>query len=209
MKTEKEALSYLEITDAELIKVVADATAELRQVQSIVGSHEAALKLFRTTGQGILDAITARGWLEDVDRLLFPNQHAINTVSASSQRETFFAFQNRRLAADAREGFIRQHADSLADALQTITSHRSRHRDKWRAKMADEIGALERRQLLNEPLTVEESRRLEALDRQLAGADETFGQANNAHLKFRAQPTCEFFEDARRLANQIDYEAIP
>ena len=203
------ALARLEQTDAELIKVVADATAELRQVQSIVASHDDALKLFRTTGQGILDAVTARAWIEDFDRLVFPSQAAINAVSASSQREIFFAFQNRRLAADAREDYIRQHADSLADALQTIVTHRSRNRDKWHAKMADDIGALERRQLLNDPLTVEESRRLEVLDRQIASADETFGQSTNAISKFLNQPSAEFFEDARRLANQIDFEATP
>jgi hypothetical protein len=203
------ALALLEQTDAELIKVDADATAELRQVQSIVGSHEAALKLFRTTGQGILDAVNARGWLEDFDRLLFPNQHAINAVSASSQRETFFAFQNRRLAADAREGYIRQHAEPLATAIQAVVTARSRNRDKWRQQVVAQAQALKSREMLGEALTVDESRRIESLDRSLGEADFTFGGTNNALLKFRAAPTMEHFNEARMHASRIDYESTP
>jgi hypothetical protein len=204
-----QALSILEQTDAELIKLETNATAELRQVQSVVASHEAALKLFRTTGQGILDAVTARAWLEDFDRLLFPNQLAINAASASSQRETFFTFQNRRLAADARELYTRSHAEPLATAIQAVLTARSRNRDKWRQQVADSIQVLERRQLLNEPLTADESRRLEALDRALGSQDGIFSEANNALRKFIASQRREDFDDARRLANQIDYEVTP
>lgn len=201
------ALALLETTDAELVKVEGEATAELRQVQSVVASHESALKLFRTTGQGILDAVTARAWIEDFDRLLFPNQLAINAVSAASQRETFFAFQDRRLAADARASFLRAHGGKLSEAIQAVIEHRSKGRDAWRKKVVAETQALQSRQMLGEPLTVDESRRIERLESALDGADSTHGMAQNELRKFIASPGVETFNDARRLATRIDYES--
>ena len=206
MKTEKEALAYLETTDAEFIKLEAEATAELRQVQSVIASHEAVLKIFRTTGQGIMEAVAARAWLEDLDRLLFPNQHAINAATAASQRENFLTFQSHRLANDARESYVRVHVEQLSTAIQAVITARSRNRDKWREKIAEQVQALEKRSMLGESLTVEEIRRGESLERILAESDHAFVQAHNELSKFRANPNMEHFNDARRLAVRMNFE---
>lgn len=206
MKIEQ-ALALLDQTDAEIIKVESEATAELRNVQSVVASHEDALTLFRKTGQGVMDAVAARAWLEDLDRLLFPNQHAINAATATSQRENFFALQNRRLASDARELYLRLHAEQLSNAIQAIIKDRSRNKDKWRQRVVGEAQALQARRMLGETLTVDESRTIERLEHALGAADSTHAMAENELRKFIASPSRATFDDARRLALRLDYES--
>src|SRR5665213_2828761 len=118
------ALALLEQTDAELIKAEAEATAELRHVQAALADHEAALVEFRRTGRGLLAANDARAFMANMDRLLFPNERAINSASADAQRKQFFGFQSRRLANDAREGYVRQHAEKLSEAIQAVITSR-------------------------------------------------------------------------------------
>jgi uncharacterized protein (DUF2384 family) len=208
--TEKQALQILEETDSALATAAADAVREIDSVQAVLAEHEAALLEFRRSTRGILAAHEARAFIEDFDKLISPpGQIAMNGATAAQERAKFFRFQRDRLAVDARELFIGSNGERLASAIQVIVSTRTKTRDAWRAKMADEIQKLERRQLLNEPLTVDESRRLDTLDRTLAAQDSIFGSANNALLKFRAQPTSEYYNEARMFAGQIDYEGTP
>jgi hypothetical protein len=210
MTSEKDALKILSDADTAIEQSQAEAVRELAEVEAAATAHTATVRSFRETGHGILAAVDARAFLESLDALLFPGQSAINSASADARRASFFGAHRARLAHEARENHLRVNVQPLASAIEAVILNRSKgRRDRWREKMATEIQGLERKELLGESLSVEESRRLDSLDRALADADATFGEANNALRKFISGAKAEDFDEARRLAQRINFESTP
>jgi hypothetical protein len=206
MKTEKEALQYLERIDGELSRVATEATAETDTVEAEVAKHETALASYRATNKGMVAAVNAKTFLASFDGLLWPAHTTPLGATAIAERQRVFTGHRQRLAHEARETFIRENVEALADAIDAIISSRSRGRDAWRTKTADSVQALERRELLGEKLSDAESRKLDTLATLLATADATHGSALSHVRKFRVTAKIEDFNDARMFASQISYD---
>jgi hypothetical protein len=205
MMTQKEAEKILSDADTAIASAQAEAVRELAEAQAAATEHAATIRSFRETGHGILSAVEARAFIESLDALLF-RETAINSATADARRSQYFNSSRARLAGEACAAYLRENATRLASAIEAVIFHRSRGRTQWRAKMADEIQVLERKQLLDSQLTDTEAKRLDALDRALARADDIFAQAGRALEKFVAQPSSEFFNEARMFASQISYD---
>ena len=209
MTSEKDALKILSDADTAIERLQAEAVRELVEVEAAATAHTITVRGFRETGHGILAAVDARAFLESLDALLWPGQNAVNSATADARRTSFFGSHRARLAHEARANHLRENVQPLSSAIEAVIVNRSKGRDRWREKMATEIQGLERKELLGQPLSVDESRRLDSLDRALADADATFGQAHNALRKFISGAKAEDFDESRRLAQRIDFETTP
>jgi hypothetical protein len=206
MKTsnqEQEAEKFLATVDSELARVAAEAVRELDQTEAIVKKHEAALE----DGSGLLATVEAKSFLRAFDEHLFPGMVALGGT-ANLNRQNHFRFERPRLEFIAKENHIRTHAPELSATFGTLIATRSRNRDKWRGRIADEYLTLERQRLLNgfQTLTVDQSRRLEELEEILIASDSLYYEATRLAARMKTAPTLDTFNDSRRFVSQLNFE---
>jgi hypothetical protein len=206
MKTsnqEQDTEKFLATVDSELQRVAAEAVVDLDQTEALVKKHEAVLQ----DGAGLLETVAAKSFLRSLDETLWPGMVALGGT-ANANRQNHFRFARPRLALVAKEKYIFEHGTELSAALEKLIAARSKGRDAWRNRLADEFLALERLRLLNgfQTLTVDQSRRLDSLEEILVANDSLYYEAGRLATRLRTAPNLETFNDARRFASQLNFD---
>lgn len=102
-RIEQEALAILEAADVAMGKAVNDSSAEIVMVTQSSETHSKALARFRQTGTGLLEAVAAQTFFNNLDQLITPVGTKNIGKSADNFRVNFLDGQKSRVERTVSE----------------------------------------------------------------------------------------------------------